>query len=78
MLLGKNLVYYYQHERAITMITMRRSMALLVFTVIGIGGCAHEWSSMSEPHPVTIADMQAVLRDEWSRHLSCWITQKMI
>jgi hypothetical protein len=54
------------------MTTVRRSMALLVFTVIGIGGCAHEWSSMSEPHPVTIADMQAVLRDEWSRHLF-WI-----
>jgi hypothetical protein len=48
---------------------MRRSMALLVFTVIGIGGCAHEWSSVSEPHPVTAADLQGVLRDEWSRHL---------
>ncbi len=52
--------------------TIRRSMALLVFTVIGIGGCAHDWSSMSDPHPVTVADMQAVLRDEWSRHLF-WI-----
>lgn len=51
---------------------IRRSMALLVFTVIGIGGCSHEWSSMSDPHPVTGADMQAVLRDEWSRHLF-WI-----
>ena len=51
---------------------MRRSMALLVFTVIGFGGCAHEWSSMSDPHPVTVADLQAVLRDEWSRHLF-WI-----
>jgi hypothetical protein len=51
---------------------IRRSMALLVFTVIGIGGCAHEWPSMSDPHPVTVADMQAVLRDEWSRHLF-WI-----
>ncbi|MDH4087913.1 MAG: hypothetical protein OEV04_12850 [Nitrospira sp.] len=51
---------------------IRRSMALLVFTVIGLGGCAHEWSSMSDPHPVTAADMQAVLRDEWSRHLF-WI-----
>lgn len=54
------------------MITLGRSMALLVFTVIGIGGCAHEWSSMSDPHPVTAADMQAVLRDEWARHLF-WI-----
>ncbi|MDH4152542.1 MAG: hypothetical protein OEV01_02020 [Nitrospira sp.] len=45
-----------------------RSFALLVFT-ISIGGCAHEGSSLSEPHPVTAADMQAVLRDEWSRHL---------
>ncbi len=52
--------------------TIRRSMALLVFTVIGIGGCAHEWSSMADPDPVTAADMQAVLRDEWARHLF-WI-----
>ncbi len=27
---------------------------------------------MSDPHPVTAADLQAVLRDEWSRHLF-WI-----
>lgn len=51
---------------------MRWPMALLAFTVIGLGGCAHEWSSMSDPHPVTAADLQAVLRDEWSRHLF-WI-----
>lgn len=52
--------------------TMRRSMALLLFTIVGIGGCAHEWSSASDPHPVTVADLQGVLRDEWSRHLF-WI-----
>ena len=51
---------------------IRRAMALLVFTVIGMEGCAHEWPSMSDPHPVTVADLQAVLRDEWSRHLF-WI-----
>jgi hypothetical protein len=52
---------------------MRRSMSLLVFTVIGLGGgCAHDWSALSDPHPVTAADLQAVLRDEWSRHLF-WI-----
>lgn len=49
-----------------------RSVALLVFTIISIGGCAHQGSSLSDPHPVTVADMQAVLRDEWSRHLF-WI-----
>lgn len=47
-------------------------MALLVFAVVGLGGCAQGWSSVSDPHPVTVADMQAVLRDEWSRHLF-WI-----
>ena len=50
---------------------MRWSMTLLVF-VVGLGGCAHEWRSASDPHPVTAADLQAVLRDEWSRHLF-WI-----
>lgn len=49
--------------------TMRWSMALLVTTIVGLGGCAHEWSSASDPHPVTAADMQAVFRDQWSRHL---------
>lgn len=52
--------------------TIRRSMALLAFIAIIVGGCAHEWSSISDPHPVTEADLQAVLRDEWSRHLF-WI-----
>ena len=47
-------------------------MALLAFALVGLMGCAHEWSSVSSPHPVTAADMQAVLRDEWSRHLF-WI-----
>lgn len=51
---------------------MRRSMALLILTIVGFGGCAHESPSMSDPHPVTAADLQAVLRDEWSRHLF-WI-----
>jgi hypothetical protein len=48
---------------------MRWTMALLLTTVVGIGGCAHESGSVSDPHPVTAADLQAVLRDEWSRHL---------
>ena len=52
--------------------TLLRSVALLVFTIIGLGGCAHEGSSLSDPHPVTVADLQAVLRDEWSRHVF-WI-----
>jgi hypothetical protein len=59
------------------MTTVRRSMALLVFTVIGIGGCAHEWSSMSDPQPVTVVDMQAILPDEWSRHLF-WIRNVLL
>lgn len=51
---------------------MRWPMTLLLFAVVGLGGCAHEGSSVSEPHPVTAADLQAVLRDHWSRHLF-WI-----
>ncbi|MGZ8380344.1 MAG: hypothetical protein ACXW4C_02050 [Nitrospira sp.] len=51
---------------------MQWPMALLVFAVVGLGGCAQGWSPVSDPHPVTAADMQAVLRDEWSRHLF-WI-----
>lgn len=50
---------------------MRWSMTLLIL-VVGLGGCAHEWPSASDSHPVTAADLQAVLRDEWSRHLF-WI-----
>lgn len=49
--------------------TMRWSMALLLLTVGGLASCAHEWSSVSAPHPVTEADLQGVLRDEWSRQL---------
>ncbi len=48
---------------------IRRVMAILVLTVVGLVGCAHEWSSVSDPHPATVADMQGVLRDQWSRHL---------
>lgn len=48
------------------------SIALLISTVVGLGSCAHESNSMSDPHPVTAADLQAVLRDQWSRHLF-WI-----
>lgn len=52
--------------------TLHRSIALLVFSIIGLWSCAHEGGSISDPHPVTVADLQAVLRDEWSRHLF-WI-----
>jgi hypothetical protein len=52
--------------------TMHRSIALVILAIVSFSGCAHEWPSMSPPHPVTVADMQGVLRDEWSRHLF-WI-----
>ena len=52
--------------------TMRWSKALLLLTVVGFVSCTHDWNSVSTPHPVTAADLQAVLRDEWSRHLF-WI-----
>lgn len=51
---------------------IRRSMAVLALAVVGLVGCAHEWGSVSAPHPATVADMQGVLRDQWSRHLF-WI-----
>lgn len=51
---------------------IRWSMALLVLTIGGFAGCAHEGSSLSAPHPVTATDLQSVLRDEWSRQLF-WI-----
>jgi hypothetical protein len=52
--------------------TLHWSMALLLTFIVGLGGCAHEMRTVSDPHPVTAADLQAVLRDEWSRHLF-WI-----
>ena len=51
---------------------IRRVTALLALAVVGLVGCAHEWHSETAPHPTTVADLQAVMRDEWSRHLF-WI-----
>lgn len=51
---------------------VRYAAAVVVLWVVGLVGCAHDGGSMSDPHPVTVADIQAVLRDEWSRHLF-WI-----
>lgn len=43
--------------------------ALLALAVVGLGGCAHEWDSVAIPHPATVTDMKAVLRDHWSGHI---------
>jgi hypothetical protein len=43
--------------------------ALLALADVGLGGCAHDWDSVAIPHPATVADMKAVLRDHWSRHI---------
>ena len=51
---------------------IRRSMAVLALAVVGLVGCTHEWGSVAAPHPATVADMQGVLRDQWSRHFF-WI-----
>lgn len=51
---------------------LRQVLAAAVLTVVGLVGCAHEWGSVSDPHPATVADMKGVLRDQWSRHLF-WI-----
>ena len=51
---------------------MRQVLAVVVLAVVGLVGCAHEWRSMEDPHPATVADMKGVLRDQWSRHLF-WI-----
>lgn len=50
----------------------RRLMVVLILAVVGLVGCAHEWRSVTDHQPVTVADMQGVLRDQWSRHLF-WI-----
>ena len=49
--------------------TVRQSLAVLFLAGVGLAGCAHDWRSGSDPHPTTVVDLQAVLRDEWSRHL---------
>ncbi|MFO0699597.1 MAG: hypothetical protein U0236_10225 [Nitrospira sp.] len=56
---------------------MQQFMTVLVCSIVGLVGCAHDWSSVSEPHPVTAADLQGVLRDEWSRHLF-WIRNAVL
>ena len=48
---------------------IRRVTPLLVLAVVGLVGCAHEWRSVADPHPATVADMKAVLRDQWSGHI---------
>ncbi len=49
--------------------TLRQSVAVLFLAGVGLAGCAHDWNSGPDLHPTTVADLQAVLRDEWSRHL---------
>lgn len=56
---------------------IRRVLAVLVLAVVGLVGCAHEWSPVSDPHPATVADMKGVLRDLWSRHLF-WIRNVVV
>ena len=58
------------------------SMTGLMLAVVGLAGCAHEWNSERAPHPVTAADLQAVMRNQWSRHhfwirMSSWTTPRM-
>lgn len=49
--------------------TLRQSVAVLFLAGVGLAGCAYDSHSGSDLHPTTVADLQAVLRDEWSRHL---------
>ena len=51
---------------------IRQVLGLVVLAVVSLAGCAHEWRSVEDPHPATVADMKGVLRDQWSRHLF-WI-----
>lgn len=46
---------------------MHSPTLLLVLAAFSFVSYAHEWSLVSAPHPVMTADLQEVLRDEWSR-----------
>jgi hypothetical protein len=51
---------------------IRRSVAVLLFMVLGLVGCAHESRSVGDANPARVADTKAALRDLWAGHIF-WI-----
>ena len=51
---------------------IHRFIAVLILAVVGLVGCAHEWRSVADVNPLSVADMKAVMRDLWSGH-NFWI-----
>ena len=51
---------------------MRQSVAVLLFAVVGMVGCAHESRVIGEANPARVADTKAALRDLWAGHIF-WI-----
>lgn len=49
-----------------------RFMAVLVLGVVGLVSFAHEGRSVAGAHPLSAADLKAVMRDLWSEH-NFWI-----
>ena len=51
---------------------IRRSVAVLLFMVVGLGGCAHEPKTVADANLARVAETKAPLRDLWGRHIF-WI-----
>ena len=51
---------------------IRRSVAVLLFMVMSLGGCAHESRAVGDANPARVAETKAALRDLWGGHIF-WI-----
>jgi hypothetical protein len=51
---------------------IRRVISVLVLAVVGLVGCTHEWRSVADVNHLSVADMNATMRDLWSGH-NFWI-----
>lgn len=51
---------------------MRQSVAVILFAVVSMVGCAHESRVIGEANPARVADTKASLRDLWAGHIF-WI-----
>ena len=54
------------------MSSIHRVIAVLVLSIVGLVGCAHEWRSAADVNSLSAADMKNVMRDLWSEH-NFWI-----
>lgn len=51
---------------------IRQSVAVLLFAVMSLGGCAHQSPAVEHANPARVADTKAALRDLWAGHIF-WI-----